>query len=281
MDVVNPRQTDGIFPRQVEQPVSAAPAPLSGTETPSAPMAPAAVENPTTPNTAVQTPDVASTPPQAPKIDLGAPIEVETPTSPEPTVLPEQPKQEVSPAEAIKGSFTAGEHGVLEETVAQTPIDETTSNIGDVSTADTVGKFAPAQPAVEQPIEPAQPPETPAPVSSVGPVEDVGEAAPPPFIITPEESVPEPAEIVPPAETTTPSEPITPIDRVTTAPVVPAAIVEEPITSPSNVAEKVNPPVTPEELAKIKKDFLDIIDKIDERTGELRAAVAEKLDRAA
>lgn len=302
MDVVNP--VSGVFPprigSEIQRPPVAAevPATVDG-------MHPVATGAPVVEQVPANQPSVEQpvalgnvAKPEVPiSVDLGTPIAVgnEQPVTSnpaEPSAPAAEGNNEVTPAEAVKGSFTAGEHGVLEETVAQSPIDERVNNIGDVSVSDAIQSaepaqpaveqpIKPAQPAVEQPIEPAQPPETPAPVSSVGPVEDVGEAAPPPFIITPEESVPEPAEIVPPAETTTPPEPITPIDRVTTAPATPAAIVEEPVASPSNVAEKAKPPVTPEELAEIRNGFLNIIDEIDKRTGELRAAVAEKLDRAA
>lgn len=281
MDVVNPRQTDGIFPPQVEQPVSAAP--LPDAETPSVP---AAVENPTTPDIAMQTPDVASTPPQAPKIDLGAPVAVESLAPPEPTALPEQPTPEVSPAAAVEGSFAAGEHDTLEAAVAQPPVEKEIDNIGDVSATDAIaGSAKPLQSAVEQSIAQAQPTETPVPVPGTerAAAEEVSEAAPPPFVITPEESTPEPVPTVLQTEVAPPLDPITPIDKATApaAPVVPVVVDAEPTVLPPNAAES-GAPIAPEKIAEIREDLLATIDQIlEEDRSKLRAAVEERLNKAA
>lgn len=286
MDIVNQRQPDGIFPPRAEQPVSAAP--LADAEIPSAPTA---VENPTTQGVVVQTPDATSLSPQAPKIDLGSPVEVGIPTSSEQAELPEQstinqsPASEISPSAAVEGSFATGAHDTLEEAVAQSPINEKVSNIGDVGVADEIQSVELAQPVIEQSSVPTQPPEMSANVSGTKPTGEVQyEAVPPPFVITPEESVPEPVEIVPPTEITTPSEPITPIDRVSTAPaapVSPAIAAEKPATF-SNITEKAKVPVTPGELAEIRKGILADIDRIlQDNSDKLRAAVEERLNKAA
>jgi hypothetical protein len=285
MDIVNQRQPDGIFPPRAEQPVSAAP--LADAEIPSAPTA---VENPTTQGVVVQTPDTTSLSPQAPKIDLGSPVEVGIPTSSEQAELPEQstinqsPASEISPSVAVEGSFATGAHDTLEEAVAQSPINEKASNIGDVGVADEIQSVELAQPVIEQSSVPTQPPEMSANVSGTKPTGEVQyEAVPPPFVITPEEPTPEPAPTVLRTEVAPPLDPVTPIDKAT-APVTPAVPVDADAghTALSLNATESRTHITSEKLAEIREDLLAVIDQIlKEDRSKLRAAVEERLNKAA